>query len=250
MADDNPSSVTNGIPPRPATIRLPVLKLRGHTNNMDTKQGTANFGSNAPPAMPSQDTSTVDSAPVALSSRPNTSLVEATRKNAAVTANASAIKASQAQQASLRKGILDRITKDREARRQARATSPNPPLSTAPSSKLTPDTTSIPTRKQEGYALRIQTPGGLLQRVFPTNSRLAEIISFVERESGSPVGKLETRVPRKVIWEELTDKEHRCEDAGRGLESTIEEAIGAGSAVLVVSFSKGKGKEIGTADGS
>jgi hypothetical protein len=60
--------------------------------------------------------------------------------------------------------------------------------------------------------------------------------SFVERESGRRVGKLETRMPRKVVWEETAVID---EDAvkDRGLERTIEETVGAGSVVLVVTFS-------------
>jgi len=107
-------------------------------------------------------------------------------------------------------------------------------------SASTAEATSQNERKADiGCWLRLQTPSGALQRTLLANSHLEDVVSFVQQESGKQVGKLEIRMPRKVIWQEAKGDKQASEDGEKGLERTVEEAVGVGSAVLVVTFSAG-----------
>jgi hypothetical protein len=173
------------------------------------------------------------------------------KKQANLAVTASNIKSAQAQQAAMRKSILDRIKMDKEARRQSKSTCKSQPsvaasVSAAITTSTPPSTTDqIQKVRKAGTEsrLRLQTPSRVLQRTFVASSQLADVICFVQQESGRRVGKLETRMPRKVIWEEAKGEKQESGDREKGLERTVEEAVGAGSVALVVTFSAVKGTE-------
>jgi hypothetical protein len=172
---------------------------------------------------------------------------ETEKKQATLAAAKSSIKSSQSQQASIRHGILDRIRMDKEARRLSKAASKIPalPFVTKPASTPMPPSAAAPIQKPRESRLRIQTPTGSLQRAFPIDSRLADVVSFVEKESGSRVGKLETRMPRNVVWEEAKAVIDENAVRDRALERTLEEAVGLGNVVLVATFSTVKETKAG-----
>jgi hypothetical protein len=164
---------------------------------------------------------------------------ETKEKQATLAAAKSSIKSLQSQQARNRQEILDQIERNKEARRQSRAASKIRalPVMTEPAStSMTTSAAALIQRPRESR-LRIQTPKSLLQHTFAVDSQLAEVVSFVEKESGSRVCKLETRVPKHVVWEEAQAVIGEDAVRDRGLERTLEDAVGLGSVVLVATFS-------------
>jgi hypothetical protein len=73
--------------------------------------------------------------------------------------------------------------------------------------------------------------------MFSAKTQLAVVVHIAQQVPGGRDGKLETKLPWRVIWEEAKNNKLENVDRKNGLERTVGEVVGVQSLVLVDTFS-------------
>ncbi len=126
--------------------------------------------------------------------------------------------------------IQEKIAADKEERRlkaervkaerEGRAPPPDPSLAVAAAAPVAPKPASAHTESR----LRLQTPNGNVQKIFPADTTLFEVAQVLQQETGTAVESFTMTFPRKVFEGSL--------DFGK----TLKEAGLVPSAVLIVKW--------------